>query len=136
MRLVESIMDKDSEQKEEWRYQVTNHYSYRVLYTQSCHFAVNICQLCHVHTLINDIIFSENLPIMLTLCLMILHTYYAHFNAGIICADCDQKPNYYAMLHCSKNLPIMLYKCPYYAQTIQSRVHNWRCIYPNLPFSH
>ena len=21
------------------------------------------------------------------------------------------------MLHCSKNLPIMLYKCPYYAQT-------------------
>ncbi len=23
---------------------------------------------------------------------------------------------YYVMLHCSKNLPIMLNKCPYYAQ--------------------
>ena len=27
---------------------------------------------------------SENLPILLALCLMLLHTYYAQFNAGII----------------------------------------------------
>ena len=27
------------------------------------------------------------------------------------------KSTYYAMLHCSKNLPFMLYKCLYYAQT-------------------
>ena len=32
--------------------------------------------------LINDIISSENMPIMLALCSMIFHTYYAHFNAG------------------------------------------------------
>jgi len=34
----------------------------------------------------NDVIFSQNLPIMLALCSMLLCTYYAHFNAGIISA--------------------------------------------------
>ncbi len=31
-------------------------------------------------------------------------------------ADYDQKSTYYAMLHCSKKVPIMLRKCAYYAQ--------------------
>ena len=31
------------------------------------------------------VIFSENLPVMFALCLMLLHTHYAHYNAGIIC---------------------------------------------------
>ena len=34
----------------------------------------------------NDVIFSQNLPSMLALCLMLLRTYYTHFSAGIISA--------------------------------------------------
>ena len=33
---------------------------------------------------LNDVISSQNLPIMLALCSMLLHTYYAYFNASII----------------------------------------------------
>ena len=38
----------------------------------------------HAVKTLNDVISSENLPIVLTLCSMLLHTYYAHFNAGIV----------------------------------------------------
>ena len=34
----------------------------------------------------NDVIFSQNLPIMLALCSMLSCTYYAHFSAGITSA--------------------------------------------------
>jgi len=39
-----------------------------------------------VRPLQNDVICSQNLPIMLALCSMLLCTYYAHFSAGIISA--------------------------------------------------
>ena len=40
----------------------------------------------------NDVIFSQNLPVMLSLCLMLLCNYYAHFSATIISAPLDWMP--------------------------------------------